>query len=55
MLIIVLHESKLRTGKKYWVRFEPEGLRVFEWTPPKLIPVLGPGITNVEKKFPLKI
>ncbi|PRT19809.1 hypothetical protein C6360_20530 [Bacillus wiedmannii] len=50
MLIIVLHESKLRTGKKYWVRFEPEGLRVFEWTPPKLIPVLGPGITNVEKK-----
>ncbi|AYF06340.1 hypothetical protein MLA2C4_11860 [Bacillus mobilis] len=50
MIIIILHESKKKTGEKYWVRFEPEGLRVFEWTPPKLVPVLGAGLTSVEKK-----
>lgn len=49
MLIVILYESKKVTGKKYWIRFEPEGLRVFEWKPAKLIPVLGSGLTNVEK------
>ncbi|EMA6344888.1 hypothetical protein U3450_003946 [Bacillus cytotoxicus] len=49
MLIIILYESKKRTGKKYWIRFEPEGLRIFEWKPARFIPVLGSGLTNSEK------
>lgn len=49
MIIVILYESKKVTGKKYWIRFEPEGLRIFEWKPAKFIPVLGSGLTNVEK------
>ncbi|PFW61554.1 hypothetical protein [Bacillus sp. AFS075034] len=48
MYIIILYESKKQTGKKYWMRYEPGGIRIFNWIPPNQVPVLGVGLTNSE-------
>lgn len=46
--VILLYESKKRTGKKYWIRYEPGGIRIFDWVPPNKVLVLGAGLTEVE-------
>nr|WP_319618300.1 hypothetical protein [Bacillus cereus group sp. BfR-BA-01700]MDX5840162.1 hypothetical protein [Bacillus cereus group sp. BfR-BA-01700] len=47
MFVVILYESKKRTGKKYWIRYEPGGIRTFEWKPPNKVIVLGSGLTNI--------
>ncbi|WP_110113272.1 hypothetical protein [Bacillus sp. CGMCC 1.16541] len=47
VIVTVLWETKKRTNKKYWLRYE-RGLRCFEKKPPSKIIVLGQGLESSE-------